>query len=100
MFLGVGFGSWYAWIAAPRGLSVLSVERMAEKHLESISASRFHGSRKRWILFIARFPPQDNYLAWANFEFVADDGTINEVDLRVASSSGFPDDATGPEAME
>ncbi len=31
-----------------------------------------------------RFPGQDNYWAWANFEFIADDGSINEVDVLVA----------------
>jgi len=32
-----------------------------------------------------RLPEQEPWRAWANFEFVADDGSINEVDLLVVS---------------
>src|SRR5262245_17970261 len=32
-----------------------------------------------------RLPEQEPFRAWANFEFVADDGSINEVDLLVVS---------------
>ena len=32
-----------------------------------------------------RLPDQEPFRAWANFEFVADDGSINEVDLLVVS---------------
>jgi len=35
-----------------------------------------------------RFPVQDNYLAWSNFEFIAEDGSINEVDLLVVCPQG------------
>ena len=31
----------------------------------------------------------DPYRAWANFEFIADDGSINEVDLLVLTPKGF-----------
>ena len=36
-----------------------------------------------------RFPGHDPYRAWANFEFIADDGSVNEVDLLVFSPQGF-----------
>ena len=36
-----------------------------------------------------RFPEHEPYRAWCNFEFIADDGSINEVDLLVFTSMGF-----------
>jgi hypothetical protein len=36
-----------------------------------------------------RFPTHKLYRAWTNFEFVADDGSINEVDLLVCTPQGF-----------
>lgn len=35
------------------------------------------------------FPPNEPYRAWSNFEFVALDGSINEVDLLVFTPEGF-----------
>jgi hypothetical protein len=37
----------------------------------------------------ARFPTHEPYRAWSNFEFIADDGSINEVDLLAFTSEGF-----------
>lgn len=34
-------------------------------------------------------PDHEPYRAWANFEFISDDGTINEVDLLVLTPQGF-----------
>jgi hypothetical protein len=34
-------------------------------------------------------PDHDPYRVWANFEFLAQDGSINEVDLLVTSPAGF-----------
>ena len=34
-------------------------------------------------------PDHEPYRAWSNFEFVADDGSINEVDLLVLAPTGF-----------
>ncbi|MGH9161469.1 MAG: protein kinase domain-containing protein, partial [Vicinamibacteraceae bacterium] len=36
-----------------------------------------------------RLPDQEPYHAWTNFEFIADDGSINEVDLLVLAPGGF-----------
>ncbi|MCP4689794.1 MAG: NERD domain-containing protein, partial [Desulfobacterales bacterium] len=36
-----------------------------------------------------RLPDREPYRAWANFEFIADDGSINEVDLLVLTPEGF-----------
>jgi hypothetical protein len=37
----------------------------------------------------AQFPSHEPYRAWSNFEFIADDGSINEVDLLVFTPQGF-----------
>ena len=37
----------------------------------------------------SRFPSHEPYRAWSNFEFIADDGSINEVDLLVFTPEGF-----------
>ena len=36
-----------------------------------------------------RLPDHEPYRAWSNFEFLADDGSINEVDLLVLTPKGF-----------
>src|SRR5438309_7375655 len=37
----------------------------------------------------SKFPTYEPYRAWSNFEFIADDGSINEIDLLVFSPMGF-----------
>jgi len=61
---------------------------MAEKHWKSISVSRFPWEQEALDFMHAGFPAQDNYLAWSNFEFLADDGSINEVDTFVVGPPG------------
>ena len=61
---------------------------MPEKHWNVVTASRFPWEQEALDFVYAGFPEQDNYLAWTNFEFVADDGSINEVDLLVACPQG------------
>ena len=36
-----------------------------------------------------QLPDQEPYHAWANFEFIADQGSVNEVDLLVLAPGGF-----------
>jgi serine/threonine protein kinase len=62
---------------------------MADKRWKSISASRFPWEQEALDFIHAGFPAQDNYVAWSNFEFLADDGSINEVDLLVACPQGI-----------
>jgi len=62
---------------------------MAEKHWKSISASRFPWEQEALDFIHAGFPAQDNYVAWSNFEFIADDGSINEVDFLIACPQGI-----------
>lgn len=37
----------------------------------------------------SQFPTHEPYRAWSNFEFIADDGSINEVDLLIFTPQGF-----------
>jgi serine/threonine protein kinase len=60
-----------------------------EKHWKTISRSQFPWEQEALDFIFERFPAQDNYRAWANFEFIADDGSINEVDLLVACPQGI-----------
>src|ERR1700726_3419802 len=54
----------------------------------TLSRSRFPWEQEALDFVFERFPAQDTYRAWANFEFIADDGSINEVDLLVACPQG------------
>jgi hypothetical protein len=47
------------------------------------------GTGKRWDYIRLRFPNHEPYRAWSNFEFIADDGSLNEVDLLVFTPQGF-----------
>ena len=60
----------------------------ADKLWVTLSRSRFPWEQEALDFVFERFPAQDNYRAWANFEFIADDGSINEVDLLVACPQG------------
>ncbi|QDU98788.1 Serine/threonine-protein kinase PknA [Lignipirellula cremea] len=51
--------------------------------------SKFPWEREALDFLRAKFPSHDPYRAWANFEFIADDGSINEVDLLVFTPQGF-----------
>jgi len=61
---------------------------MSEKHWKTFVKSRFPWEQEALDFIHAGFPAQDTYTAWANFEFVAEDGSINEVDLLVACPQG------------
>ena len=60
-----------------------------EKHWMTLSRSRFPWEQEALDFVYERFPAQDHYRAWANFEFIADDGSINEVDLLIACPLGI-----------
>jgi hypothetical protein len=61
---------------------------MPEKHWKSVGESRFPWEREALDFILEGFPAQDNYLARALFELVADDGSINEVDTLVVCPHG------------
>jgi serine/threonine protein kinase len=61
---------------------------------EAMNWIKFAESRYPWereaLEFVrSKFPAYEPYRAWSNFEFIADDGSINEIDLLVFSPMGF-----------
>ncbi len=56
---------------------------------QAITDSEFPWEREALAFVRDRLPDHDPYRAWANFEFIADDGSINEVDLLVLSPKGY-----------
>ncbi len=53
------------------------------------SESKFPWERDALDFVRDKFPSHNPYRAWANFEFIADDGSVNEVDLLVFTPQGF-----------
>ena len=56
---------------------------------QTITESQFPWEREALEFVRSRFPTREPYRAWSNFEFIADDGSINEVDLLVLTPVGF-----------
>ena len=52
-------------------------------------ASSFAHEREALAFVRHGLPNHEPYRAWANVEFIADDGTVNEVDLLVVTPRGF-----------
>lgn len=59
------------------------------KNWTKISESQFTWEHDALEFVRDRFPSHEPYRAWSNFEFIADDGSVNEVDLLVFSPQGF-----------
>lgn len=55
----------------------------------TVSESSYPWEREALEFVRSRFPAHEPYRAWSNFEFIAEDGSINEVDLLVFSPQGF-----------
>src|SRR5215510_8172649 len=55
----------------------------------TIAESQFPWERDALDFVRQHFPSHEPYRAWSNFEFIADDGSINEVDLLVFTPQGF-----------
>jgi serine/threonine protein kinase len=55
----------------------------------TVTESQYPWERDALAFVRHRFPTHEPYRAWANFEFIADDGSINEVDLLVCTPQGF-----------
>src|ERR1700757_2383498 len=62
---------------------------MSSDRWKQITPSQFPWEREALDYVRERLPDIDPYRAWANFEFIADDGSINEVDLLVLTPEGF-----------
>ncbi|MGZ3317204.1 MAG: NERD domain-containing protein, partial [Isosphaeraceae bacterium] len=54
-----------------------------------IAESGYPWEREALEFVRTTFPTHEPYRAWSNFEFIADDGSINEVDLLVLTPEGF-----------
>ena len=59
------------------------------KNWLTITDSQYAWERDALEFVRSRFPTHEPYRAWTNFEFIADDGSINEVDLLVCTPQGF-----------
>jgi hypothetical protein len=55
----------------------------------TVTESRYPWERDALDFVRDRWPDHDPYRAWANFEFIALDGSINEVDLLLLTPMGF-----------
>ena len=55
----------------------------------TVTESSFSWERDALNFIRERFPSAEPHLAWSNFEFIASDGSINEVDLLVFTPQGF-----------
>ncbi|MBR9910594.1 MAG: BREX system serine/threonine kinase PglW [Gammaproteobacteria bacterium] len=60
-----------------------------DKLWKQITASDFAWEREALEFARALLPDHDPYRAWANFEFIAQDGSINEIDLMVLTPKGL-----------
>lgn len=56
---------------------------------KSISPSNFPWEREALDFIREHLPDREPFRAWSNFEFISDDGSINEVDLLVLTPQGF-----------
>jgi serine/threonine protein kinase len=56
---------------------------------KQITPSDFAWEREALEFLKERLPDHEPYRAWANFEFIAQDGSINEVDLLVVTPKGL-----------
>jgi len=59
------------------------------KNWITVAESSFPWERDALDFVRSQFPTHEPYRAWSNFEFIADDGSINEVDLLVFTPQGF-----------
>lgn len=55
----------------------------------TVTKSNFDHEREALDFIRNQFPSHEPYRAWSNFEFIASDGSINEVDLLVFTPQGF-----------
>ena len=55
----------------------------------TMTESKYPWERDALEFIRQQFPPHEPYRAWSNFEFIADDGSVNEVDLLLFTPEGF-----------
>jgi serine/threonine protein kinase len=62
---------------------------LSDRRWKAIAESQFPWERDALTYVRERLPDHDPYQAWSNFEFVGQDGSINEVDLLVLAPNGL-----------
>ena len=62
---------------------------MSSERWKQITPSQLPWEREALDFMRERLPDLDPYRAWANFEFIAGDGTINEVDPKACPARIF-----------
>lgn len=62
---------------------------MSDKFWTAVTPSQYPHEKEALEYIRAFLPDHEPFRAWSNFEFIADDGSINEVDLLVLTSVGF-----------
>ncbi|WP_295579595.1 BREX system serine/threonine kinase PglW [uncultured Lamprocystis sp.] len=60
-----------------------------DKLWKQITPSDFAWEREALVFLKGQLPDHEPYRAWANFEFIAQDGSINEVDNLILTPKGF-----------
>ncbi len=85
------------WSLLPRtaGIAALSAGAASSymslpsaKNWIAVTPSRFPWEQDALDFVHEKFATHPDYFAWSNFEFIGSDGTVNEVDLLVASPWG------------
>ena len=56
---------------------------------KEITRSEFPWERAALDYVRENLPDHEPYRAWSNFEFIADDSSVNEVDLLILTPKGF-----------
>ena len=67
----------------------LTLGMATNKNWTTIAESSFPWEREALEFVRTQFPSHEPYRAWSNFEFIADDGSVNEIDLLVFTPQGF-----------
>lgn len=62
---------------------------MKSNRWQTISNSNFAWEREALVYLEQRLPDHEPFRGWSNFEFIADDGSINEVDALVLGPAGL-----------
>jgi serine/threonine protein kinase len=62
---------------------------MTLKYWQTISPSEFRWEKEALDFIKKGLPTSSLYYAWSNFEFIAENGTISEVDLLIITPYGF-----------
>jgi hypothetical protein len=61
---------------------------MSTNRWQEITPSQFQWEREALEYLRKRLPDHDPYRAWTNFEYIANDGSINEVDALIFTPAG------------